>query len=176
MRLVNRAFLTVLALAVGPALAACGEDPSADPVVWAGTFCGGLNQVISSAQVTPRTADPAGQQEAMLRMAESVQESLDTAADQLAELGPPAIPEGARTQEVVLEFFTSAAQATGDQRDRLADLDPAAPDFAQQLSTLGQPGSLRELSEQVQQVTSEPDLASAFREASQCRAIGGAGR
>ncbi len=176
MRLVNRAFLIVLALALGPALASCGEDASADPVVWAGTFCGGLNQVISSSQVTPRTADPAGQQEAMLRMAESVQESLDTAADQLDELGPPAIPEGERTQEVVLEFFTSAAQTTGDQRERLADLDPAAPDFEQRLATLGQPGSMRELSEQVRQVTSDPDLAPAFSEASQCRAMGGAGR
>lgn len=172
----NRAFLTVLALASGFALAACGEDAAVDPAVWAGTFCGGLNQVISSSQVTPRTADPEGQQEALLRMAESVQESLDTAADQLGELGPPAIPEGARTQEVVLEFFSSAAQATGDQRDRLADLEPSAPDFKQRLAALAEPGSMLELAERVREVTSEPDLAPAFRDASQCQAMGGAGR
>ncbi len=177
MRLVNRALMTVLALAAALALAACGgEDAPADPVVWAGAFCGGLNQVISSSQVPQQSADPTEQQEALLRMAGSVQESLDTTADQLGELGPPAIPDGARTQEVVLEFFTTAARATGDQRDRVADLDPAAPDFVQQLSTLATPGSMQGLSEQVRQVTSEPDLTPAFRQASQCRAIGGAAR
>ncbi|MQA14388.1 MAG: hypothetical protein GEV09_09495 [Pseudonocardiaceae bacterium] len=182
----------VAAFALALAAAGCGsqsEDPSADaepvaagkpvaePVQWAGTFCGGLGEVVRSAQaIGAPPSDPQAHKAALLDVADSLQQSLDATASKLSQLGAPDVPDGARTQQIVLDFFGAASDATAAQREQLAALDPQGSDFDERLGAIVSDGAAGELDSRMAEVTSKPELAPAFRSAPECRQMAGAPR
>ncbi|MGH3980404.1 MAG: hypothetical protein ACRDRZ_15590 [Pseudonocardiaceae bacterium] len=177
----------MVAASLGLAAAGCGsggesqgpeegrpasQGPS-DPVRWAGTFCGGLNEVITSAAgVAQLPAEPAARKDALLAFTDSARQSMDATAGKLERLGAPGVPDGPQTQQVVLGFFSRASDATAAQRERLAALDPRAADFDQQLATVVSSSTVGQLTGQVTQVTAKPELAPAFRNAPECQQLG----
>ncbi len=174
------------ALALGLTVAGCGSQdqaakpvadgrPAAEPVAWAGAVCGGLGEVISSAaELGAAPSDPQAHKEALLAFADSLRASLDATVGELEQLGAPDVPDGAQTQQIVLDFFGSAAEATATQREKLAALDPEAADFEQRLGEIVASGATSELDGRMSEVTSKPELASAFQQAPECRQMAAA--
>ncbi|MPZ64567.1 MAG: hypothetical protein GEU83_03285 [Pseudonocardiaceae bacterium] len=172
------------ALVLGLTAAGCGtQDDSAEgaqpvadgqavaePVRWTGAFCGGLGEVIRSAEAMDATpSDPQAQQDSLLAFADSLQQSLDATTAELDGLGAPDVTGGAETQQIVLDFFTAASEATATQREQLVALDPDAPDFEQRLGEIAGEGAESELSGGMAEVTGNPELATAFRDAPECQ-------
>lgn len=173
--------MVVLSVVLGIALVGCGSsdndtdaeqgDAGSDPVAWVGKFCGGVGEVLNgAAALREPQPDPQAQKDALLGFIDNTQKAMNTAADQLRKLGPPAVPNGQQVHDTAVGFFASTAETVIGQRERLEALDPQAPDFYEQLSQLPQP-DLQAVSNQAQQLTGNPDLAPAFREAPECRQL-----
>ncbi|MGA9692635.1 MAG: hypothetical protein WBR33_14610 [Pseudonocardiaceae bacterium] len=169
-------------LALGLALTGCGgsanvapNPPAAsagsEPVAWAGAFCGGLGDVIggvsaiSNAQPTPE-----GQKDGLLKFSDIAQRAFASTAQKLQQLGPPKITDGKQVQDTAVGFFSNASQTVGVQRTKLAGLDPNDPDFVNKAGHLAGP-DLGAASTQMQQLTSNKELAPAFRTAPQCQQL-----
>ncbi len=187
----TRRVAAVAALALGLTAAGCGaQEPStrdahtvadgqvaAEPVQWAGTFCGGLGEVLRSAEAMDTApSDPQAQKNSLLDFADSLQESLDSTAAELDRLGAPDVTGGAQTQQIVLDFFAAASETTATQRERLEALDPQAPDFEQRLGEIVSSGASSELTDRMAEVTGNPELAPAFRDAPECQQMATAPR
>lgn len=179
----TRRLAAVAALALGLTAAGCGSsDPSAapqpaaagqaaaEPVKWAGTFCAGLGEVIRSAEeMGSAPSDPQAHKESLLAFADSLQQSLDGTAAKLERLGAPSVAGGVETQQIVLDFFTAASEATASQREKLVALDPSASDFDERLGEIVSSGATSKLSGRMSEVTGKPELAPAFRAAPECQ-------
>lgn len=180
----TRRLAAVAALALGLTAAGCGSsDPSAadaqpvaadqtvtEPVKWAGTFCAGLGEVIRSAETMDTApSDSQAHKDALLAFADSLQQSLDGTAAKLERLGAPDVPGGVETQQIVLDFFGAATEATASQREKLVALDPSASDFDERLGEIAGSGATSELSARMSDVTGKPELAPAFRDAPECQ-------
>lgn len=170
----------VVLLAAGLALTGCGSADTrakpaatgADPVAWVGAFCGGLGDVIADAAAAAKLQPtPQGQKDGLLKLADSTQQALANTAHKLTLLGPPGITDGQRTQDTAVAFFTTAAAAVGDQRTKLNALDPNDPDFAQKANHLPGP-DLGASAAQMQGLTSNKDLTTAFGTAPECQRLG----
>lgn len=172
----------VAALAVGLALSGCGgsadvapKQPAApqgaDPVAWAGTFCGGLAEVIGgvSAIVTAQPT-PQGQKDGLLQFSDIAQRAFAGTAQKLQQLGPPRITDGKQVQNTAVTFFSDASQTVGAQRTKLAGLDANDPDFVTKASHLTGP-DLQAASTQMQQLISNKELGPGFRTAPQCQQL-----
>ncbi len=172
-------------LSLGLALAGCGSDSSSsdapappgvpqkgsDPVAWTGAFCGGLSDVIGGVSAIAKSqATPQGQKDGLLEFSDIAQRAFANTAQKLEQLGPPRITDGTRLQDTAVGFFRTAAGTVGDQRAKLAALDAADPEFVQKASTLAGP-DLSGASAQMQGLTSNQELAPAFRAAPECQRL-----
>jgi hypothetical protein len=158
----------------GDAKSAPAAAQSSDPVAWTGTFCGGLGDVISGVSAIAKSdPSPQGQKDGLLKFSDIAQQAFTSTAQKLEKLGPPRIKDGKQVQETAVGFFTTAAGTVGAQRARLAALDAKDPDFANKASHLGGP-DLTAASAQMKGLTSNPELAPAFRNAPQCQHLAAA--
>jgi hypothetical protein len=100
-------------------------------------------------------------------VADTVQQEFAKVAHQLTELGPPAIIDGTRVQNTMVDFSPPRPQwlAIGVQR---AALDANDPDIAQKSDQQLFGPDLSVAATQMQGLTSNHDLASAFNTAPQC--------
>lgn len=171
-------------MALALALAGCGSadvkpKPPAlqgsDPVAWAGTLCGGLGDVIAGVSAIAKAQPtPQGQKDGLLEFSDIAQWAFANTAHKLEQLGQPRIADGKRIQDAAVGFFTTAAGTVGSQREKLAALDAKDPDFAQKASHLAGP-DLGAASSQMRELTSNKDLAPAFRAAPACQRLSTAG-
>lgn len=177
----HRHRIAIVALALGPlaaGLAGCAGAKAApaaphgvDPVVWAGTFCGGLGDVLAGVSAIAKSQpSPQGQKDGLLEFSGIAQQAFANTARKLEQLGQPRIVGGQRVQNTAVGFFTSAAGTVGGQRARLAALDAADPDFAQKASHLTGP-DLGPASNQLRDLITDKDLAPAFRTAPTCQRL-----
>ena len=165
------------------ALAGCGSNdakspPAAaqgsDPVAWTGAFCGGLGDVISGVSAIAKSdTTPQGQKAGLLEFSDIAQHAFTNTAQKLEKLGPPRVTDGKHVQDTAVGFFTTAAGTVGDQRAKLAALDAQDPDFVNKASHLAGP-DLSGASAQMQGLTSNPQLAPAFRTAPECKQLAAA--
>jgi hypothetical protein len=166
-----------------PVLAGCGSGSGAaksppaaaaqgsDPVAWTGAFCGGLGDVISGVSAIAKSdTTPQGQKNGLLEFSDIAQRAFTNTAQKLEKLGPPRVADGKHVQETAVRFFTTAAGTVGDQRAKLAELDAQDPDFVNKASHLAGP-DLSGASAQMQGLTSNPQLAPAFRTAPECKQL-----
>jgi hypothetical protein len=142
-----------------------------DPVAWTGAFCSGLSDVISGVSAIGKSPEtPEGQKAGLLEFSDIAQRAFTNTAQKLEQLGPPKITDGSKLQDTAVGFFRTAAGTVGDQRAKLAALDAKAPDFVQKASQLAGP-DLSGASAQVQGLTSNQELAPAFRAAPECQRL-----
>ncbi len=168
-------------LTLGLALGGCGTadvkptiviPEGVDPVAWVGSFCGGLGNVIAGASAIPKTpSTPQAQKDGLLKFADSAQQAFSGTAQKLTQLGKPGITDGKRVQDTTVGFFTTAAATVGSQRAKIAALDAKDPDFAQKANQLAAP-DLGTAGTQMQELTSNKDLAPAFGKAPECQRLG----
>lgn len=170
----------LLTVALTGALTGCGSGssdakppapPSSDPVAWTGAFCGGLSDVISGVSAIAKSdTTPQGQKDGLLEFSDIAQRAFTNTAQKLEKLGPPRITDGKHVQDTAVGFFTTAASTVGDQRAKLAALDAKDPDFVDKASHLAGP-DLSAASAQMKGLTSNPQLAPAFRDAPECKQL-----
>jgi hypothetical protein len=142
-----------------------------DPVAWTGAFCGGLGDVISGVSAIAKSAStPQGQKDGLLEFSDIAQKAFSNTAQKLEKLGPPKVTDGKRIQDTAVGFFTTAAGTVNDQRTKLAALDAKDPDFVNKASHLAGP-DLSAASSQMQGLTSNQELAPAFRTAPECKQL-----
>lgn len=142
-----------------------------DPVAWTGAFCGGLGEVISGVSAIAKSdTSPQGQKNGLLEFSDIAQRAFTSTAQKLEKLGPPKITDGKHVQDTAVGFFTTAAGTVGDQRAKLAALDAKDPDFVNKASHLAGP-DLNAAGAQMQGLTSNPQLAPAFRSAPECKQL-----
>ena len=175
--------ITIFLLALGVAMAGCGSANStakpatpqlqgANPVTWMGIYCAGLAQVVAvQAQAAKMPSTPQGHKDSLLMVADTAQYAFANAAHQLTQLGPPAITDGVRAQDTMVGFFTTAAAVVGDRRAKLAALNANDPDFAQKADHQLTGPDLSAATTQIQGLTSNKELASAFSAAPQCQSL-----
>lgn len=189
----TRRLLATFAVAAA-VLSACGGEPAptqqgspaqpsgpgavtgADPLQWADAYCSGIGSVVAAALQLgdPRArVDAAAQQQALAGYLDTAQQAYRDALARLQRLGPPAVASGQRWQRAAVEYYRGSLQAAQQQADRLARLDPSAPDFAQRLSEIEQSGFEpgRRLQQELDALRADPELAPALQRAPACRAI-----
>jgi hypothetical protein len=150
-----------------PGVPATGSDP----VAWTGAFCTGLGDVIKGISAIAKSqATPQGQKDGLLEFSDIAQRAFANTAVKLEQLGPPKITDGTRLQDTAVGFFRTAAGTVSDQRAKLAALDAKDPEFVQKASHLAGP-DLSGASAQMQGLTSNPELAPAFRAAPECKSL-----
>lgn len=143
----------------------------ADPVAWAGTFCGGLGDVLGGVSVMAKAQPtPQGQKDGLLEFSDIAQQAFANTARKLEQLGQPRIVDGKRVQDTAVGFFTTAAGTVGSQRAKLAALDAKDPDFVQKAGHLAGP-DLGAASNQMRDLTSNKELAPAFQGAPACQRL-----
>ncbi|MGH3822800.1 MAG: hypothetical protein ACRDRA_08200 [Pseudonocardiaceae bacterium] len=140
-------------------------------MAWTGAFCGGLSDVIGGVSAIAKSAEtPQGQKDGLLEFSDIAQRAFTNTAQELEQLGPPKITDGIRLQETAVSFFRTAAGTVGDQRAKLAALDASDPEFVQKASHLAGP-DLSGASAQMQGLTSNQELAPAFKAAPECQRL-----
>jgi hypothetical protein len=178
----HRSGVIIVALAL--ALAGCGSaevkpkpavPQGSDPVAWVGALCGGLGDVIAGVSAIAKAQPtPQGQKDGLLEFSDIAQRAFANTALKLEQLGQPRIADSKRIQDTAVGFFTAAAGTVGGQRAKLAVLDAKDPDFAQKASHLAGP-DLGAASGQLRELSSNKELASAFRVAPACQRLSAAG-
>ena len=171
-------------MALALSLAGCGSSdvtsqPAApqgsDPVAWVGALCGGLGDVIAGVSAIAKAQPtPQGQKDGLLEFSDTAQRAFANTAHKLEQLGQPRVADSKRIQDTAVGFFTTAADTVGEQRARLAALDAKDPDFGQKASHLAGP-DLGAASNQMRELTSNKELAPAFRVAPACQRLSAAG-
>jgi hypothetical protein len=135
-------------------------------------YCAGLADVVAAqAQAAKMPPTPQGHKDGLLMVADAAQQAFTNAAHQLTQLGPPAIPDGTRAQDTMVGFFTTAAAAINDRRAKLAALDANDPSFTDKADHQLAGPDLSAAATQMQGLTSNKDLASAFSGAPQCQRL-----
>ncbi|MGH3751947.1 MAG: hypothetical protein ACRDRP_04485 [Pseudonocardiaceae bacterium] len=167
-------------MALVVALAGCGSGEvtppapqvtGSDPVAWVGAFCGGLDKVLAGVALLAKSQPtPQGQKDGLLEFSDSAQRAFATTAQQLGQVGQPRITDGKRVHDAAVDFFTKTAGTIGEQRAKLAGLDANAPDFLEKAGQLQGP-DLGAATTQVQELTSNAELAPAFGTAPECQRL-----
>ena len=177
--------LTVL----GVLVAGCGggesspADSSRPPsapaglIPWADAYCAGIgtavDEAVSRLSSPQARIDAAAQKEALLGYFDAAAPAYQGSIERLEQLGAPAVTEGERRQRAALARYRGALEAVQQQRERFAALDPAAPDFAQQLREIEQAGfDLVPLQPELDALRTDPELERALQQAPACREIG----
>ncbi len=159
------------------------DVPGADPLQWADAYCSGIGATVAAAlQLSdPRARlDAAAQQQALAGYLDTAQTAYRDALQRLRQLGPPAVTSGERWQRAATAYYRGSLRAVQDQAERLSDLDPAAPDFAQRFAEIEQSGfEPGPLQQELDALRTDPELATALQRAPACTEIeqrlGGAG-
>ena len=155
----------------GPGAAQPAAPPGSDPVAWVGAFCSSSSGVVAGAAALGKSAEtPQGQKDGLLAFADSSQAAMANTARRLEQLGPPRITDGKPLHDTAVKFFKSAADSVAGQRAKLAALDPNDPAFMENLSRLAGP-DLGALGSQLQQMTTNPELAPAFNASPECQQL-----
>jgi hypothetical protein len=178
----------VVVLTLFLALAGCGSDDAkgeangtgaaqpatpvgSDPVAWVGAFCSSSSGVVAGAAALGKVEEtPQGQKDGLLAFADSSERAMADTARRLEQLGPPRITDGKPLHDTAVKFFKSAAESVAGQRARLAELNPNDPKFMEDLSRLAGP-DLGPLGTQLQQMTTNPELAPAFNASPECQQL-----
>ncbi len=182
-----RSLIATLVVAAA-VLAGCGGAPApaqpsgAEPLQWADAYCGGIGAVVAAALQLgdPRArVDQAAQQEALAGYLDTAQTAYQDALARLQRLGPPAVTAGERRQRTAVEYYRGSLQAVQDQAERLARLEPGAPDFAQRFTEIEQSGfEPGPLQQELDALRTDPELTAALQRAPACveieRRLGGA--
>lgn len=167
--------LLVFGLVVGGCGFAKSSGPPAsqgvNPVTWVGALCSGLGDAVAGQAAFTKTqpSTPQAQKDALLKLADTTQQSFTSAASKLTQLGPPAIPNGKQTQDGAVSFFTTMAATVSDQRAKLVTLDANDPDFVKKASQLASPNG--NTTTRLQNVTSNPEVMAAFGKAPECQRL-----
>jgi hypothetical protein len=151
---------------------AAAQATKSDPVAWSGTFCEGVTptleglvEVLKSAfQETP---DLVAQKAAMLNYATKAGSAMTETAKKLETLGAPTAQAETLHKELIRFFSENGTTLTKVKTD-LATIDPAAPDFLEQVGKLGEGADQGKLQEQIKKLTDDPTLKEAFTKAPQC--------
>lgn len=159
------------------------DVPGADPLQWADAYCSGIGATVTAALQLgdPRARlDAAAQQRALAGYLDTAQTGYQDALQRLQQLGPPAVAAGEQRQRTATEFYRGSLQAVQDQDERLAQLDPEAPDFAQRFTEIEQSGfDPGPLQQDLDALRTDPGLATGLQRAPACTEIeqqlGGAG-
>jgi hypothetical protein len=174
---------TGVLIALGVTLGGCGSGnstakpattqlPGANPVAWVDVYCSGLAAVVDAqAQAAKMPSTAEGHKEGLLMVADTTEQAFANAAQRLTQLGPPAITNGTRAQQTMVGFFTTAAAAVGDRRAKLATLDANDPDFSHKADHQLAGPDLSTAATQMQELTTNKELASAFSTAPQCERL-----
>lgn len=170
----------VVLLALAAALAGCGSanvtakpaaPHGANPVAWVGVFCAGFADVVAAQNQAAKTLPTSqGHKDGLLKLADTTQQAFTNTAHKLTQLGPPAITNGTQAQNILLNFFTTAAAAVNDRRAKLVTLDANDPNFAQKAAQLPGP-DLGAAATQMQGVATNKELAPAFGTAPECQRL-----
>lgn len=159
------------------------SDPTSAPaataglVEWTDAYCSGIgtaaDEAVSRLTSPQARIDAAAQQDALLGYFDAAATAYQDSIERLEQLGAPAVTEGQRRQRAALDFYRGSLEAVQRQREQLAALDPAAPDFAQQLSAIEQAGfGLASLQPELDALRTDPELERALQEAPACQEIG----
>lgn len=155
----------------GPGAAQPATPEGSDPVAWVGAFCSSSSGVVAGAAALGKAEEtPQGQKDGLLAFADSSQAAMADTARRLEQLGPPRITDGKQLHDTAVKFFSSAAESVAGQRAKLAELDPNDPKFMDNLSQLAGP-DLGALGTQLQQLTTNPELAPAFNASPECQQL-----
>jgi hypothetical protein len=146
-------------------------------IEWADAYCSGIgtaaDEAVSRLTSPQARIDAAAQKEALLGYLDAAAPAYQGSIERLERLGAPAVTEGQRRQRAALDFYRGSLEAVQRQRERLAALDPAAPDFAQQLSEIERAGfDLASLQPELDALRTDPELARALQQAPACQEIG----
>jgi hypothetical protein len=143
-----------------------------DPVAWTGAFCTGLGDVIGGVSAIAQAGNqtPQSQKDGLLAFSDIAQRAFTNTAQKLEKLGPPKITDGKQVQDTAVGFFHTAAGTVGDQRAKLAALDAKDPDFVKKAGSLAGP-DLGAASAQMQNLTTNKELAPAFSNAPECKKL-----
>ena len=168
-------FLALVGCGSGDAKGSGAAQPAvpqgSDPVAWVGAFCGSSSKVVAGAAALGKTEEtPQGQKDGLLAFADSSQRAMADTARRLEQLGPPRITDGKPLHDTAVKFFKSAAESVAGQRAKLAELDPNDPKFMDNLRNLAGP-DLGPLGTQLQQMTTNPELAPAFNASPECQQL-----
>ncbi|GAA4909980.1 hypothetical protein GCM10023223_30290 [Stackebrandtia albiflava] len=156
-------------------LAACsgGEVPATE---WAGAVCEALRPW--QAEIDELTADanvamnpestPEQARDQLLDLLAGAAEASRTAHEEVTAAGVPDVPDGAHIATVFADSLAATGDAYQGAHDRLSDLDPAAPDFYDQVAQV-----MSDLSEEyaaVPQVAAldSTELSEAFAATPEC--------
>ncbi len=143
-----------------------------DPVAWTGAFCEGITPTMEGLVEVLKLAfqeapDPVAQKEALMKYATTAGEGMTDTAKKLEKLGPPSKEAEALHVELV-KFFNENGSTLAKTKDQLAALDPAAPDFMEQVGKLGEGADQATLQTQIKKLSEDPALKDAFAKAPQC--------
>lgn len=167
---------TVLAPAPTPRPSRSAPVQGSNSAVWVSTFCGGLNDenaASSALSQSPQSLSTAVDvRNEMLQYLDTVEQALATTAHKLTQLGAPRVAGGQQVQDNAVGFFTTTANTFGDHRAKIAALDVNDPDLAQKASQLMPgPSDLSATGAQLNEVTNNQELASAFFAAPECQRL-----
>ena len=149
---------------------------TADPIEWAGAYCSGIgaarNEAVSRLTSPQARIDAAAQKEALLGYLDAAATVYQDSIERLEQLGAPAVTEGLRRQRAALDFYRGSLEAVQRQRERLAALDPTAPDFAAQFREVEQAGfDIAPLQPELDALRTDPELERALQQAPACQEI-----
>lgn len=183
--------LSVIAACAGAALAVTGcsggaapatqnaapttttTAPAAEPVKWAGTFCGGTMPVLAGAGELPtlvatNAGNPAALKEGLVKVLDGGAKSLTEAEQNLKDVGAPA-PEAKAQHDEMVKLFGDGAKEYQAAATQVRALDATAPDFMAKVQQLaaGATGPAK-LSAQIKKLDADPKYKDVFAKAPEC--------
>ncbi|MEU4801138.1 hypothetical protein [Actinosynnema sp. NPDC023587] len=148
---------------------------AADPVTWSGTYCEGITPALEGlvellqTMLAGASADPVAFKAEIQEFADKSGKSFAEAGRKLADLGAPSTGAQALHDELV-KFFDDSAKTWVQASEEVAKLDPNDPEFTTKIGELG--GSeTSTANDQIKKLTSDPELAEAYRKAPACVAL-----
>jgi hypothetical protein len=183
--------LSVIAACAGVALAVTGCSSSAapstqsaaptttttaaaaDPVKWAGTFCGGVTPVLAGAGelgplVAANAGNPAVLKEGVLKVLDGGAASLADAQKKLTDLGAPG-PDAKPVHDELVKLLGDGAKEYQTVAEQVRKLDATKPDFLVQVQQLGSSATgPAKLSAQITKLDADPKLKEVFAKVPEC--------
>ncbi|RZS41251.1 hypothetical protein EV193_103572 [Herbihabitans rhizosphaerae] len=182
-RLVAASVLAGLTLS----LAACGDSGDnggqaaakpADPVIWVGAVCGGIDgslrgmlDVLKTAKDNPDAA-PETQKQAALKLLDTVEPAIKKSKEDMEKSGTPSNPAAAELHKGLIEIYDKSLPALADQRRQVMALDPKDPQFTQKIESIDAGGGAADtqgLREKTKGLENDPELKSAQEKAPGCQ-------
>lgn len=147
--------------------------PAADPVKWAGAFCGGTTPVLTGAVelvglAATNANNPVALKEGMLKILDTGSKSLADAEKKLKEVGAPG-PEAKQLHDDLVKMFGDGAKEYVTVAEQMRKLDANAPDFLDQVQKLGgESADPSKLADQIKKLDADPKYKDAIAKAPEC--------